>query len=114
MALLPEIIVLVLSIILCIAGRGALSFWESFGFCIATVFLTILVHGWILSKMDPEQQKEDAARKYNNYKYTCPMCKSNRVKTIGSGKKMVTIGMVGAASSDFGKNYQCDNCNYKW
>ena len=114
MGLIPEITVLVLSIIFCVVGRDVFTFGDCLGFCAATVFLTFLLHMWILVKMDPEQQKKDDARKYNNYRYTCPMCRSNRIKTIGSGKKMITIGAVGVASSDFGKNYQCDSCNYKW
>lgn len=90
------------------------SFWEGFLATTAFVVLMFFINLFIFHKIDPDQQKESHKRNHNNYAYKCPMCGSHLVKSIGVGKKTVSIGIFGAASSDFGKNYQCDNCNYKW
>ena len=52
--------------------------------------------------------------KYNSLKYTCPMCGSHKIKNIGTAKKLGGVVTVGLASQNIGKNYQCDDCNYKW
>ncbi len=59
--------------------------------------------------------KENSDReKYNDFKYTCPMCGSHKIKTIGAGKKAVGVLTIGLASKNIGKNYQCADCQYKW
>ena len=52
--------------------------------------------------------------KYNNFMYTCPMCGSKKIKTIKTGSKMASIAITGLASNKIGKNYECDNFQYKW
>lgn len=59
-------------------------------------------------------KKEEEAKKYNYYKYKCPMCNSNRITKISTAKKVVSTGMFGMASQQIGKNYQCDDCKYMW
>lgn len=59
--------------------------------------------------------KENSDReKFNGYKYTCPMCGSHRIKTIGAGKKVAGVLTIGLASKNIGKNYQCSDCQYRW
>lgn len=65
-----------------------------------------------LKKM--EQRDRDCAHRYNNYKYTCPMCGGHRIKTIGTGRKMASAVTLGVAGRSLGRNYQCDDCNYRW
>ena len=113
----PEVTVFVVMLFLSmvgVAGAGVFSLGEAALYCVCGVFLTFVVHAFILYKKDPDVQEKETARRYNNYMYTCPMCGSHHVSNITSGKKAVTIGMVGAVSSNFGKNYQCENCGYKW
>ena len=52
--------------------------------------------------------------KYNYYKYTCPMCGSKKIKTIGTLNRGLSIHLFGLASSKIGKQYHCDNCRHKW
>lgn len=65
-----------------------------------------------LEKM--EQRSRAYAPKYNYYKYTCPMCGGHRIKTIGTGRKLASAATLGVAGRSLGKNYQCDDCNYRW
>ncbi len=61
-----------------------------------------------------KQKEENEARKYNNYKYKCPMCGSNKVANISTVKKVVSVEILGLASDKIGKTYQCDECKYMW
>lgn len=61
-----------------------------------------------------DKEKEEKTKKYNSFKYTCPMCGGHRVKNIGTAKKLAGVAAVGLASKNIGKNYQCDDCGYKW
>ena len=61
-----------------------------------------------------EKLKKEEAKKYNYYKYKCPMCNSNKIKTISTAKKVVSTEIFGIASRQIGKNYQCDDCKYMW
>lgn len=70
----------------------------------------------------PEPTAEESKRleqmaekqKYNGLKYTCPMCGGHRIKTIGTGRKVASAVTLGVAGRSLGKNYQCDDCNYRW
>lgn len=44
----------------------------------------------------------------------CPTCGSTNIKKISGGKRWLTTGLFGLASSDVGKTMQCDNCGAKW
>ena len=44
----------------------------------------------------------------------CPTCGSTNVKKISGGKRWVTTGLFGLASSNVGKTMQCDSCGAKW
>ena len=61
-----------------------------------------------------KQKEEKTAKKYNNYKYKCPMCGSNKIVNISTAKKIVSTEMLGLASNQIGKTYQCDECKYIW
>lgn len=61
-----------------------------------------------------KQKEEKTAKKYNNYKYKCPMCGSNKIVNISTAKKVVSTEMLGLASNQIGKTYQCDDCKYMW
>lgn len=91
------------------------------GLFIMIAAFIFFVIGLIVSLIDSDtpEDKERAKKqtemaKYNNLKYTCPMCGSHKIKTIGTGKKMAGVATVGLASKNIGKNYQCDDCNYIW
>lgn len=44
----------------------------------------------------------------------CPTCGSTNVHPISAGKKAMGFLMVGVFSKNFGKNYECDDCKYRW
>lgn len=80
-------------------------------------FAAILVVGMIYSfaTSDPKEVKENWDKeKYNDYKFTCPMCGSKKVKKIGTVNRAASVAAVGLASSKIGKQYECDDCKHKW
>lgn len=44
----------------------------------------------------------------------CPTCGSTKVHPISTAKKATGFVLAGVFSSNFGKSYECENCNYKW
>lgn len=44
----------------------------------------------------------------------CPTCGSPNCRPISDGKRWLTIGLFGLASSNVGKSYECLNCKFKW
>ena len=44
----------------------------------------------------------------------CPTCGSTNVHLISTAKKATGFVLAGVFSSNFGKSYECENCNYKW
>ena len=44
----------------------------------------------------------------------CPTCGSTNVRPISATKKATGFVLAGVFSSNFGKSYECENCNYKW
>lgn len=44
----------------------------------------------------------------------CPTCGSTDIKKISGGKRWVTTGLFGLASSDVGKTMQCNSCGFKF
>ena len=44
----------------------------------------------------------------------CPTCGSTNIKKISGGKRWLTTGIFGLASSDVGKTMQCNKCGAKW
>lgn len=93
------------------------------GFVCIGSFLAFLVSAR-LNESEQEKVEREAERqrrreasdrsKYNGLKYTCPMCGSHKIKSIGTAKKLGGVAAVGLASQNIGKNYQCDDCNYRW
>ena len=61
-----------------------------------------------------QQKAEKEAKKYNHYRYKCPMCQSNKIVNISVVKKAVSAELLGLASDKIGKTYQCDDCKYMW
>ena len=61
-----------------------------------------------------EGEEKEKSKKYNAFKYTCPMCGGHRIKNVGTAKKLARVATVGLASKNIGKNYQCDDCGYRW
>ena len=80
-------------------------------------FAALLIVGMIYSfaTSDPKEVKQNWDReKYNDYKFTCPMCGSKKVKKIGTMNRAASVATVGLASSKIGKQYECDDCKHKW
>lgn len=44
----------------------------------------------------------------------CPTCKSTDTIKISTTKRILSIGILGLASSNVGKTMECRNCGYKW
>lgn len=44
----------------------------------------------------------------------CPVCGSKKTTRITTANRMVSVGMVGIASSQIGKQYKCLNCKHQW
>lgn len=80
-------------------------------------FVALLIVGMIYSfaTSDPKEVKQNWDKeKYNDYKFTCPMCGSKKVKKIGTIYRAASVATVGLASSKIGKQYECDDCKHKW
>ena len=80
-------------------------------------FAALLIVGMIYSfaTSDPKEVKQNWDKeKYNDYKFTCPMCGSKKVKRIGTINRATSVATVGLASSKIGKQYECDDCKHKW
>lgn len=80
-------------------------------------FAALLIVGMIYSfaTSDPKEVKQNWDKeKYNDYKFTCPMCGSKKVKKIGTMNRAASVATVGLASSKIGKQYECDDCKHKW
>lgn len=60
------------------------------------------------AKLNAEKEK------YNGFKYTCPMCGSHKIRTVGAASRMAGVFTLGLASKRTGRLYQCDDCNYTW
>ena len=50
----------------------------------------------------------------NSHTPKCPTCGSTDIKKISGGKRWLTTGIFGLASSDVGKTMQCNSCGTKW
>lgn len=65
-------------------------------------------------RMEEERRKNEQARqdskKYHDYQYRCPMCRSSKVRDLSFDEKTDPF----KASGRVGKNYHCDNCKYVW
>lgn len=61
-----------------------------------------------------KRREEEENQKFNNYKYKCPMCGSNRIGNISTLSKAASIELFGVASKKLGKCYYCDDCKYMW
>lgn len=49
-----------------------------------------------------------------NHVVKCPACGSTNVKKISGARKVVLTELWGLASSDIGKQMECENCGYKF
>lgn len=49
-----------------------------------------------------------------NHSPKCPACGSTNVVKISTTKKIVSVELVGLASSNIGKQMECKNCGYKF
>lgn len=87
--------------------------WLVFPLTFAALILVGLIYSFVTS--DPKEVKENWDKeKYNDYKFTCPMCGSKKVKKIGTVNRAASVAAVGLASSKIGKQYECDDCKHKW
>lgn len=91
------------------------------GFVLSVILpfvLAVLVVGFVLYAFvtsDKKEMKEGWDKeKYSDYKFTCPMCGSKKVKKISNINRASSVAMLGAASSKIGKQYECDACKHKW
>lgn len=88
-----------------------------FAFCFVLYGLCELIspdESPFISIETADKEKEEKTKKYNSFKCTCPMCGGHRVENIGTAKKLAGVATVGLASKNIGKNYQCDDCGYRW
>ena len=84
-----------------------------FPISIATFLVAGLIYSFATS--DPQEIKQNWDKeKYNDYKFTCPMCGSQKVKKIGNIDRATSVAAWGLASSKIGKQYECDDCKHKW
>jgi RNA polymerase subunit RPABC4/transcription elongation factor Spt4 len=44
----------------------------------------------------------------------CPVCGKRSVRKISAGDRIVSVGVLGLASSKIGKTMECTSCGYKW
>lgn len=76
----------------------------------------IILHNKSVNKAVEQQRIADIQKqerqKHNGYK--CPNCGMQGGHPIDQFKKSASISLLGAASEDFGKTYECANCHYKW
>lgn len=69
-----------------------------------------------------QKQIEDRQLKQTSYQSSsqsanipkCPTCGSTNIKKISGGKRWLSVGTVGLASSSIGKSMECKNCGYKF
>lgn len=61
-----------------------------------------------------EQQKAMKQQKYAYDHPECPMCKSRNTRKISTTNRVVSVSVLGLASSKIGKQYECFNCGHKW
>lgn len=61
-----------------------------------------------------KQAEERVTKKYNYYRYKCPMCGSTKIVNISTAKKAISAEAFGLGSRTIGKTYQCDECKYIW
>lgn len=57
--------------------------------------------------------KERRLREISN-RPKCPNCGSSNIKSISTGSRVMSVYMVGLASSKIGKQFECIDCKYKW
>ena len=65
-------------------------------------------------KMQSSVRAEEEAKRYNYYVFTCPVCKSKRVRKIDNLERSLSVSALGLASDKIGKQYECDECKHKW
>ena len=67
-----------------------------------------------------EQQKKEAQEAYRSsitptkHVPMCPTCGSIKVNKITTASRLLSVGVLGLASSKVGKTMECKNCGYKW
>ena len=106
-------VIIVLGVWLLVDNMGAFVWGVILPFVFLVLFLGFCIHTW--STADPKEVKENWDKeKYNDYKFTCPMCGSKKVKKIGTMNRAASVATVGLASSKIGKQYECDDCKHKW
>ncbi len=96
-------------------GEGAIGVVFSFILAVAVVSFVIYIYFVSDDRPTSEEIAENFAKeKYNNYRFTCPNCGSQKVKSIGTLNRGFSVYLWGLASSKIGKQYECDNCKHKW
>lgn len=50
----------------------------------------------------------------NNHEVKCPICNSKNIIRISDFDRVLSIYMIGLASSKIGKQYECKSCRHKW
>lgn len=46
----------------------------------------------------------------NSYGVTCPYCHATNIKKIGTGSRLMSIGLFGLGSKKIGKQFHCNKC----
>lgn len=87
--------------------------WLVFPLTFAALLIVGMIYSFATSDSKEVKQNWDK-EKYNDYKFTCPMCGSKKIKKIGTMSRATSVAIVGLASSKIGKQYECDDCKHKW
>jgi len=44
----------------------------------------------------------------------CPTCGSTNLSKVGTGERVVSVGLLGLFSGKINKTFKCKNCGYTW
>ena len=62
-----------------------------------------------------EVDRKVAEYNQNRFKFTCPICHSERLSKISNLGKVVKVGAFGIlGAGDIGKKYRCNSCGYRF
>ena len=70
---------------------------------------------WIKTLINGSKSKEYYIDTSNtNKSVECPYCHSMNTSKIGTVNRVISVGMLGLASSKIGKTHKCNDCGSTW